>query len=229
MNVEIRRASDRFVDRVAGRLSRHAFSFGPHFDPERLAFGPLVCHDDHVLGPGIGFEEHAHEALEIVTWVVSGSVVHTDATGATATLVAGDCGVLSAGSGVRHSEIAGPEGPVRFVQVWLTPDDPDTAPVHARTSVTAEPGSGLVPVVGGGGPLSVGVAGAVFAVARLDAGETLALPASHQVYGYITTGALLRFSLAEPLSAGDAFSLTDQPSYDVTAAVPTEILVWSFA
>lgn len=229
MNVEIRRASDRFVERAVGRLSKHGFSFGAHFDPERVSFGPLVCHDDHLLGRDLGFEEHAHAALEIVTWVVSGELVHTDGTGASATLVAGDCGVLSAGSGVRHSEVAGPDGPVRFVQVWLTPDDPDTVPVHARTSVTAEPGSGLVPVVGGGGPLSVGVAGAVFAVARLEAGETLTLPAAHQVYGYLTTGALLRFSLAEPLSAGDAFSLTDQPSYDVTAAVPTEILVWSFA
>ncbi|MCX6398875.1 MAG: pirin family protein [Propionibacteriales bacterium] len=234
--MEIRRGSDRFVDRVAGRLSRHGFSFGPHFDPERLSFGPLVCHDDHVIGPGIGFEEHAHEALEIVTWVVSGSVVHTDATGATATLVAGDCGVLSAGSGVRHSEIAGPDGPARFVQVWLTPDDASAAPAHATASVVAEPGAGLVRVVGEGGPLTVGLSGATFDVARLEAGEKLTLPAAHQVYGYITTGALLRFSLAEPLSAGDGFCLTDQQrspqsatSYDVTAAVPTEILVWTFA
>lgn len=229
MNVEIRRGSDRFAERAAGRLSQHAFSFGPRFDPERVSFGPIVCHDDHLLGRDLGFEEHAHAALEIVTWVVSGALVHTDGTGASATLVAGDCGVLSAGSGVRHSEMAGPDGPVRFVQVWLTPDEPDAAPAHSRASVVAEPGSGLVPVVGDGGPLSVGVAGAVFAVARLAAGETLTLPAAHQVHGYLTTGALLRFSLAEPLAAGDAFSLTDQPSYDVTAAVPTEILVWSFA
>ncbi|MFC7503937.1 pirin family protein, partial [Nocardioides sp. GCM10030258] len=127
MNVEIRRGSVRFVERERGRLSRHGFSFGPHFDPERLSFGPMVCHDDHVLGPGLGFEEHTHQALEIVTWVVSGSVVHTDGTGASVTLGAGECGVLSAGAGVRHSEFAGPDGPVRFVQVWLTADDPDAA------------------------------------------------------------------------------------------------------
>lgn len=229
MNVEIRRGSVRFVERERGRLSRHGFSFGPHFDPERLSFGPMVCHDDHVLGPGLGFEEHTHQALEIVTWVVSGSVVHTDGTGASVTLGAGECGVLSAGAGVRHSEFAGPDGPVRFVQVWLTADDPDAAPAHAHAPVAAEPGAGLVRVVGDGGPLGVGVAGATLDVVRLEAGEVLALPAAHQVHGYLTTGALLRFSLAEPLSAGDAFSLTGQPSYDVTAAVPTEMLIWSFA
>ena len=75
MSNEIRRGSRRFTERVPGRLSHHGFSFGSHYDPERLSFGPMVCHDDHLLGPGKGFEEHAHESLEIITWVVAGSVV----------------------------------------------------------------------------------------------------------------------------------------------------------
>lgn len=228
----MRRGSDRFVERTAGRLSRHGFSFGTHYDPDRVSFGPMVCHDDHLIGRDGGFEDHPHEAVDIVTWVVSGSVVHTDATGAATTLTAGQAGVLRSGSGVRHAEIAGPDGPARFVQVWLTPDDPDTAPVHSVASVAAGPGAGLVRVVGEGGPLQVGVRGAALDVAHLAAGETLALPVAGRVHGYLTTGALLRFSLAEPLSAGDAFELTEhsaQQGYVVTAAVPTEILVWSFA
>ena len=103
MNVEIRRGSSRFAERVPGRLTQHAFSFGPHLDPERLSFGPMVCHDDHLLGRGQGFEEHPHAALEIVSWVVSGTLVHTDGTGASVQLGAGECAVLSAGAGVRHS------------------------------------------------------------------------------------------------------------------------------
>ncbi|HWJ09446.1 MAG TPA: pirin family protein [Nocardioides sp.] len=228
MNAEIRRGTDRFVERAAGRLTHHAFSFGPHLDPERLSFGPMVCHDDHVLGPRTGFEEHPHEGLEIVTWVVSGTLVHRDGTGASAVLNAGECGVLSAGSGVRHAEIAGEDGPARFVQVWLTPDSPDAPPHHATAPVAAEPGQGLVRVVGDGGPLSVGVAGATLDVARLAAGESVALPATRLVHAFVATGALLRSSLAEPLSAGDAYCLVDRTSYDVTAAVPTELLVWSF-
>lgn len=228
VNVEIRRGTDRFVERAPGRLTHHAFSFGPHLDPDRLSFGPMVCHDDHVLGRRTGFEEHPHAALEIVTWVVSGALVHRDGTGASAVLEAGECGVLSAGSGVRHSEIAGEDGPARFVQVWLTPDSPDAAPQHAKAAVAAGPGQGLVRAVGDGGPLSVGVAGAALDVARMAAGETLTLPAAGRVHVFVATGALLRFSLAEPLSAGDAFCVTDGASYDVTAAVPTELLVWSF-
>ncbi|GAA3669329.1 pirin family protein [Nocardioides ginsengisoli] len=229
MSVEIRRGSSRFVEREPGRLSHHGFSFGPHFDPERLAFGPMVCHDDHLLGRGTGFEEHPHQGLEIITWVVSGTLVHRDGTGTAVELGAGECGVLSAGAGVRHSEIASDAGAARFVQVWLTPDDPNLAPAYARTSIAAAPGDGLVRVLGAGGPLTVGVARAALDVVRLAGGERVTLPAAAKVHAFLTTGALLRSSLAEPLSAGDAFCMTDASAYEVTAAVPTEMLVWTFA
>lgn len=226
MTVDIRRGSSRFVDRSTGRSSWHSFSFGPHYDPEHLSFGPMVCHDEHLLGSGAGFDDHAHDGLEIVTWVVSGAVVHTDSLGGSAVLEAGDCGVLSAGSGVRHTEIASGDGPARFVQVWLTPATPDRDPAYARATVE---GGGLVPVVGAAGPLSVDVPGAAFAVARLEAGESVAIPAAARAHVFLASGALLRFSLAEPLSAGDAFALTAEPAHEVTAAVPTQLLVWSFA
>jgi redox-sensitive bicupin YhaK (pirin superfamily) len=229
VTVEIRRASHRFVDRATGRLSHHGFAFGGHYDPDRLSFGPMVCHDDHVLGGGVGFEEHPHEALEIITWVVSGSVVHTDSLGGSEVLAAGECGVLSAGAGVRHAEVASPDGPARFVQVWLTPATPDREPAYTRTAVTAEPGAGMVRVVGAGGPLGVDVPGAALDVVRLGAGEPVEIPAAARTHVFVTTGALLRFSLAEPMSAGDAILLTGQGAHTVTAAVPTELLVWSFA
>ncbi|KAB2812824.1 pirin family protein [Pimelobacter simplex] len=231
VSVEIRRGSARFLERAPGRLSQHGFSFGAHYDPERLSFGPMVCHDDHVLGPGTGFEEHPHETLEIVTWVVSGALVHRDATGTDETLGAGACGVLSAGSGTRHSEVASADGPARFVQVWLTPD-PDAAdapPRYRRAAVDAAPGAGPVRLVGDGGPLAVGVRGAALDVVRLGAGETVTLPAAARMHAFVTTGALLRSSLAEPLAAGDAFCMTDEGAHDVTAAVPTELLIWTFA
>lgn len=229
MTVEIRRASSRFVDRVPGRLTRHGFSFGAHYDPARVSFGPMVCHDDHLLGRGEGFEEHPHSALEIVTWVVSGTLLHRDSSGTAAELTAGGCAVLSAGAGVRHSELASAAGPARFVQVWLTPDRPDSEPGYAATTVAgAEPGAGLVPVAGPAGPLPVGVAGASYAVARLGAQESLELPAAGRLHAYVASGALLRSSLAEPLHDGDAFLMTDEPGHVVTAGVPTELLVWSF-
>ena len=224
MNVEIRRSSSRYVEREPGRLTQHGFSFGAHYDPAWLSFGPMVCHDDHLLGSGRGFDEHPHADLEIVTHVASGSLVHADSLGTAAELGPGDVAVLSAGAGVRHSEHAAAAGSARFVQVWLRPDAVATTPTYSRASTAdAVPGAGLVPV-----PLGIGTAAASYAVARLGPGERLTLPGGGRVHAYVATGALLRSSLAEPLQAGDAFCFTDEPDHEVVAGVPTELLVWTF-
>lgn len=230
MSVEIRRSSSRFVEREPGRRTQHGFSFGPHYDPAWLSFGPMVCHDDHLLGTGKGFEEHPHSDLEIVTHVLSGSLQHRDSLGTEATLGAGEVAVLTAGSGVQHSEVAAP-GAARFVQVWLRPDATGTPPRYQRAGAAADavPGAGLVPVVGDGAEVASGTAGASYAVARLDANETLVLPAAARVHAYVASGALLRSSLAAPMEAGDAFCFVDEPEHEVRAGVPTELLVWSLA
>jgi quercetin 2,3-dioxygenase len=225
VSVDIRRSSSRFTERESGRFTQHGFSFGAHYDPGWLSFGPMVCHDDHLLGSGRGFAEHPHSDLEIVTYVVEGSLVHTDSLGTSATLQSGDVAVLSAGSGVRHSELASPDARARFVQVWLRPDEVGAEPAYARTSTAdAQPGTGLVTV-----PVDVAVAGATFVVARLDPNERLTLPGGGRLHAYVATGALLRSSLAEPLQAGDAYCFVDEPDHEVTAGVPTELLVWRFA
>ena len=77
------------MEREQGRRTQHGLSFGAHYDPEWLSFGPMVCHDDHLLGSGRGFEEHAHADLEIVTYVVSGSLVHADSLGTSGALAGG--------------------------------------------------------------------------------------------------------------------------------------------
>lgn len=213
MTVEIRRGSARFVERDAGRVTRHAFSFGGDYDPERLAFGPMVCHDEHVLGPGRGFDTHPHSGLEIVTYVVSGALRHADSGGTETVVPAGSVAVLSTGSGVEHSEHATDEGPCRFVQVWLRSDRTGPPTYDVR--------DGADPVE----PLP----GAVLRRAHVDQDAPLTLPAAPRLHAYVVRGALLRSSLAEPLEAGDAFSFTDEPSHDVTAGVPTDLLVWAFA
>lgn len=228
--MDIRRSSSRFVDQERGRRTQHGLSFGSHYDPAWLSFGPMVCHDEHLLGSGRGFDEHAHADLEIVTTVLSGTLVHADSHGTAVALTAGEVALLSAGSGVRHSEVAAEDGPARFVQVWLRPDETGTAPSYVRgTSRAAEPGVGLVPVAGAGTDLALGVAGASYAVARLGAGESVVLPAAPRLHAYVASGALLRSSLAEPLQAGDAYCFVDEGEHEVTAGVPTELLVWTFS
>jgi len=189
--VEIFRSSERFTTRDEGRLTRHSFSFGTHYDPENVGFGPLVCHDDHRLRGGAGFEDHSHADVEIVTWVIDGAVEHADAAGNTGVIRPGTVQVQSAGAGIVHREAAATGvGPTRFVQAWLTPDQRGAEPAYDTAFVT--------------------------------------LPDEPRQHVFVTRGALVRSSLAEPLSDGDAFRITDQPRLEVTAAVPTELLVWTF-
>jgi redox-sensitive bicupin YhaK (pirin superfamily) len=231
VTVEIRRASDAFVTRERGRLTRHGFSFGPHYDPDNVAFGAMVCHDDHLLSGGQGFADHSHVDVEIVTWVLRGALTHTDSAHPGGTVGPGTVQVLSAGSGVVHAETVAPDaGATRFVQVWLTPDRLGTTPSYAVAPVSLPDGE-LVPVASGHDPeaaVRLGTAGATFSVARLPAGRTLALPDAPRLHVYVGTGALVRSSLARPLAEGDAFRFTDASGVEVTAAVPTELLVWTF-
>lgn len=218
MTVEIRRGTDRYLTRGEGFFTRHSFAFGSHYDPDNVAFGPLVCHDDHRLRAGAGFPDHEHRDVDIVTWVLSGSLVHSDSEGHSAVVRPGEVQVLSAGSGITHAEIGGPEGQVRFVQAWLRADESGT-PAYSVTPVSLVHGE-LTPVVT--------VGGAELFVARLAADDTVTLPDAPLLHAFVASGALTRSSLAQPLSEGDAFRITDEVALEVTAAVPTELMVWAF-
>ncbi len=66
------------MEKVPGRATWHAFSFGSYYDPDRTNFGAMVCHDEHLLAVGQGFTDHPHEGVDIITYVVSGAVAHED-------------------------------------------------------------------------------------------------------------------------------------------------------
>lgn len=217
MSVEIRRGTVRFAERVPGRLTRHSFSFGEHYDPDNVSFGRLIAHDDHLLGAGQGFADHEHADVEIVTWVVSGALRSDEGR----VLVPGELGVTVAGTGITHAEIADAPG-TRFVQAWLRPPSDSEASTPARVVSRVELAGGVLTRVHESGE-------AALAIARLAPGRTLTLGDEPLQHVYVVTGALARSSLAEPLAAGDAFRITDHPGLTLTAAAPTELMVWAFS
>jgi redox-sensitive bicupin YhaK (pirin superfamily) len=228
MTVALYAGSDRSSEAVRGRLTRHSFSFGPHFDPCNLGFGPLVCHNDDELAPGAGYPDHPHSELEIVTWVLEGALVHTDSarSGAQHVVEAGRAQVLSAGTGIRHSEVADPQsGRCRFVQAWLAPSAAGATPAYV-VGEAPQPASGLVEVAGGSGP-PIGTTGARLLVARLAPGGSVVLPDDPRQHVFAATGAVGLGPHA--LRGGDAVRISDEPGHVVTATEETELLVWSFA
>jgi redox-sensitive bicupin YhaK (pirin superfamily) len=214
---------DRFVTREQGRQTRHSFSFGASYDPERVSFGPLVALNDDLLGTTAGYDDHEHADLVLVTWVVAGALAHTDGDG-TSLQRAGELAVTVTGAGIRHSERAA-DSATRFVQAWLTPGDPGGEP--RRTVTTPDlSGGGLVTVATAD---DLGVPGATLGLVDLPGGAGVTLPEAPLRYAFVVSGALTRSSLAEPLAAGDAFEISGEGDVSVTAAVPTQLMVWSFA
>lgn len=126
---EIRRGSGRGVTRVSWLKSLHSFSFGDYYDPERMRFGKLrVLNEDWVAGGG-GFGEHGHRDMEILTWVLEGEIRHRDSLGHEEVIRPGEAQVMTAGSGIRHSEFnASDRDKAHFLQIWIEPREKGLEP-----------------------------------------------------------------------------------------------------
>ncbi len=230
------RAEGRFVTRAPGRVTRHSFSFGEHYDPADVGFGALVCLNDDRVEGGQGYPDHAHAELEIVTWVLDGALRHVDSSGTSATLVPGQVQRLSAGAGVRHSEVnASADEPVHFVQMWLRPDRPGGAPSYSRRDVTAElRSSGWVTLASGlprdrdVAAVALGRRGAALHAARpLHGGLTV--PDAPANFVFVARGAVEVEGLGR-LRAGDSVRLVGDGGRRVLVAPDApadgEVLVW---
>jgi redox-sensitive bicupin YhaK (pirin superfamily) len=136
--IEVRRGGERFVGRGEGRESRYSFSYAEHYDAANTHHGLLLAHNDETLAPDAGYADHPHRNVEIVTWVLAGTLTHRDSTGATHRVPAGWVQVMSAGSGVTHSETNEHTEPVRYLQMWVAPDRGDTDPGYALHEVPAD-------------------------------------------------------------------------------------------
>ncbi|MFI9080407.1 pirin family protein [Streptomyces sioyaensis] len=213
--IQVRRAEERYRggEPEAGIESRHAFSFGPHFDPDNLRFGALIACNEERLAAGAGFDEHPHRDTEIVTWVVEGELTHRDSAGHETTVRPGDLQRLSSAGGVRHVERNDGAGPLCFVQMWLAPRE-----------FGGEPGYEVVRGIADGTPYAVPQAGALLHLRRLADGERTAVPDAARVYVHVVRGAVRLGE--ERLAAGDAARITDGAGLELQGLAAAECLVW---
>lgn len=119
--------------------SYHSFSFGHYYDPERVHFGALRVLNDDTVNAGMGFGKHPHDNMEIVSIPLSGDLHHKDSTGRDEIIREHDVQIMSAGSGIAHSEMnANRDKPVKFLQIWVMPKEQNIEPRYQQKSFKPE-------------------------------------------------------------------------------------------
>jgi quercetin 2,3-dioxygenase len=238
MTISVQRAADRFVTDIGWLNSKHSFNFDQHYSPQHTRHGLLLVHNDDTVAAGQGFGMHGHRDMEIVTWVLSGQLAHSDSEGNEGLLYPGLAQRMSAGRGIRHSEInPSIDEPVHFIQMWVLPDTPGIKPGYEQLDVNAAlAAGGLVPIASGtghDGAITIHQRNAVLWGARLRPAESVTVPADDFVHLFVATGSAALDGIGD-LSAGDAVRLSGadaQAGGSQLTAGPAgaELLIWATA
>lgn len=229
--VDIRRAGTRFHTEIDWLDSWHSFSFSSHYDPRNTHHGLLLVHNDDVVAPGGGFGTHAHRDMEIVTWVLDGSLEHGDSIGTHDTITPGLAQRMSAGRGIRHSEMnASRTTPVHFLQMWVPPDTSGLDPGYEQQDVSEQyVKGGLFPLASGreaDAAITIHQKDATLWIARLDPGAAVDVPDAPFVHAFVARGSV-DLEGAGALGTGDAARLTGAGARRVVAGDDgAELTVW---
>lgn len=232
--IDVRRAGERFHTDLGWLDSWHSFSFGGHYDPTNTHHGLLLVHNDDVVAPEAGFAPHFHRDMEIVTWVLDGELEHGDTLGNRGVIRPGVAQRMSAGTGIRHSEM-NPSAAlaVHFVQMWVLPETEGLEPSYEQVDVEADLQRGGLVVVASGRPgrgaVTINQRDATLFAGRLAPGTTVVVADAPHAHVFVAVGSG-ELEGAGPLAQGDAVRLTAAGSRIFTAGPDgAEVLVWETA
>jgi len=149
-NMIIRRGSDRGHFNHGWLDTYHTFSFAGYYDPQWMGFRGLRVINEDRVAPGRGFDWHPHREMEIITYVIEGSLAHEDSTGGQGVIMPGEVQVMSAGTGLEHSEFnPSDKEPLHLIQIWIKPNKGGVTPRYEqRRFPLAERANGLTALVG---------------------------------------------------------------------------------
>jgi len=138
MKYKFHPAAERGVNKMAWLDSKFSFSFAHWYDPQKIHFGALRVLNDDIIAPSMGFGMHPHDNMEIISIPLEGDLAHEDSMGNQTVIKHGDIQVMSAGTGVKHSEMNhNKDKPVKFLQIWVIPNKKDVTPRYDQ--ITLEP------------------------------------------------------------------------------------------
>lgn len=231
--VQIRRSDERGKADFGWLESRHTFSFGEYMDPDHMGFRNLRVINEDRVRPGAGFGTHGHRDMEILSFVLSGSLAHKDSMGNGSVLTEGDVQRMTAGTGVQHSEMnPSLEEPVHFLQIWILPERHGLEPGYEEANFADDDKRGGLRLVASGnannGAVKIHQDVDLYATV-LEPGEKTRLdlrPGRHAWIQMLRGNAALN---GQELDVGDGAALSDESALVLTARTDTEVLVFDLA
>jgi redox-sensitive bicupin YhaK (pirin superfamily) len=229
--IAVRPAAERGRADFGWLDSRHSFSFGDYYDPRHMGFGPLRVINEDRVKPGAGFDTHGHRDMEIISYVLEGALEHKDSIGTGSVIRPGEVQIMSAGTGIRHSEFNHSKSePVHFLQIWLLPNRQALAPRYDQKAFPASGKRGRLRLVGSpdGRDDSILIHQDVRLYdSLLGNGETVTHPlaARRKSWVQVVRGAV--DVNGKTAGAGDGIAIEDEPELTITArAEGSEFLVF---
>jgi redox-sensitive bicupin YhaK (pirin superfamily) len=231
--IRLRKASERGHFDHGWLDTYHTFSFADYYDPEHMGFRSLRVMNEDRVQRGQGFGMHGHRDMEIVTCVLSGSLEHRDSLGNGSVIRPGELQRMTAGTGVRHSEVnASPAEPVHLYQIWLLPERAGLKPGYEQRSFAEAEKRGRFRLVaspqGRDGSLTVHQDAEIY-LASLDTGAEVTQhlrPGRHAWLQVLRGGVRLN---GQSLSAGDGAAVCEEDALVVRAVDSSEVMLFDLA
>ncbi len=228
MKTVVHKAADRGIQDHGWLKAAHSFSFANYFDPAKTHFGLLRVLNDDVVAPGMGFGMHGHDNMEIVTIPLKGKLAHKDSLGSEGVITPGEVQIMSAGSGIKHSEFNGSQDEeVNLLQIWVFPKERNINPRYDQKKIDQAPNAftTLVSPAQEGDSMWINQ-DARFVMGNLDAGKELEYTIKHDgngAYVFVIEGSVELDG--KTYGRRDAAGISDTGSFKVKAGTGTRFLV----
>ena len=231
--IRVRKAEDRGRFDFGWLDTRHTFSFGDYLDSDHMGFHSLRVINEDRVKPDKGFGTHGHRDMEILTWVLAGALEHRDSLGTHGVIRPGEAQVMSAGTGIRHSEFnASGFDVVHFLQIWILPERNGLTPRYDQQAFTDADLRNRLRLIaspdGSEGSVKLFQDVRVFA-ARLDAGREIPARLGPGRAGYLQVAGGSVALDGQILHAGDGARIEGELDLSLAAAAPSEVLFFDLA